>query len=92
MKIRRLNIINILTKKSRKGIILIKREEIKKKQQLLSVKITRLIKIDKFIKAYSKFTVGEEDAIKTEQRVFEAILYGFTSPFIWKIRDLHINF
>ena len=131
------DIIDILTKKTKKGIVLAKPEEVEKKKQILSVKITRISKkseeldirkeliyndvnnflytgegdnleiysketekelikkyikkIDKFILAYSKFTVGEEDAIDTEKRVFEAILYGFTSPFLWKIRDIHIK-
>ncbi len=47
-----------------------------------------LDKLSGFIKSYSLFTThkdeGEND--QTEQKVFEAILFSFVSPFIWLIR------
>ena len=41
--------------------------------------------LDKFINVYTKYTMNKEEA--TKKRIFEAILYAFTSPCIWKIRE-----
>ncbi|WP_025270475.1 phospholipase D family protein [Hippea sp. KM1] len=130
------DIINTLTKKTKNGIALISPREVPKKQQLISVKITRLSrrsdeldlrreivynetddllyigfsdtdtferysepideeritrfikKIDMFVEAYEKFTIGSKK-LYSKQRVFEAILYAFSSPFLWKIREIH---
>lgn len=130
------DIINTLTKRTKKGVLLVSPKEIPKKQQLISVKITRLSrksdeldlrreivynetddilyignsetdsfeqyskpideetittfikKINMFVEAYEKFTIGAKK-LYSKQRVFEAILYAFSSPFIWKIRQIH---
>ena len=52
------------------------KETLKKKLQLL----------EKFISAYSKYTINNEKA--TQMRIFEAILYAFISPYIWKLREM----
>ncbi len=49
---------------------------------------TFIKKIDMFVGAYEKFTIGAKK-LYSKQRVFEAILYAFSSPFIWKIRQIH---
>ncbi|WP_027847501.1 phospholipase D family protein [Marinococcus halotolerans] len=41
--------------------------------------------IEAFIDAYELFTVQQD--VKNQSRVFEMILYSFTSVFIWKMRD-----
>ncbi|PTX61308.1 NgoFVII restriction endonuclease [Melghirimyces profundicolus] len=41
--------------------------------------------IHQFIDAYQRFTVEKE--VENQKRIFEAILYGLTSPWMWKIRD-----
>ncbi len=130
------DIINTLTKRTKKGVLLVSPREIPKKQQLISVKITRLSrksdeldlrrevvynetddmlyigngetdsfeqyskpideeiiitfikKINMFVEAYEKFTIGSKK-LYSKQRVFEAILYAFSSPFVWKIRQIH---
>ncbi len=41
--------------------------------------------LDKFIHVYTKYTMNKEES--TKKRIFEAILYSFTSPCIWKIRE-----
>ncbi len=51
-----------------------------------------LDKLERFIDAYKIFTIGsKEEKIFTQQRVFEAILYTFVSPYIWKLREIHIE-
>jgi hypothetical protein len=51
-----------------------------------------LEKIEKFIEAYRIFTIGsEEEKFETQVRVFEAILYTFVSPFIWKLREMYVR-
>jgi hypothetical protein len=42
--------------------------------------------LGEFISAYSKYTY-RKDSLITPKRIFESILYAFTSPYIWKIRD-----
>jgi len=49
---------------------------------------TFIKKIDMFVEAYDKFTIGSKK-LYSKQRVFEVILYAFASPFIWKIREIH---
>lgn len=130
------DIISTLTKRTKNGAALISPKEVPKKQQLISVKITRINKrsdeldlrreivynetdnmlyignsetdtfecysvptydrtittfvkkINMFVEAYEKFTIGSKK-LYSKQRVFEAILYAFSSPFIWKIRQIH---
>lgn len=130
------DIITTLTKRTKNGVALISPKEVPKKQQLISVKITRINKrsdeldlrreivynetdnmlyignsetdtfecysrsvdektiaifikkINMFVEAYEKFTIGSKK-LYSKQRVFEAILYAFSSPFIWKIRQIH---
>ena len=47
-----------------------------------------LDKLSGFIKSYSLFTTHKDEGEneQTEQKVFEAILFAFMSPFIWQIR------
>lgn len=40
-----------------------------------------------FVEAYSLFTANKDP--NTLSRVFEAILYAFTAPYLWKMRDIH---
>lgn len=51
------------------------KEEIKK----------RLQNIHRFVEAYDKFTAQDDPTVVS--KIYEVILYGFLSPFIWKIRD-----
>ena len=51
------------------------RETIKTKLQLL----------EKFIAAYTTYTINKES--DTQKRIFEAILYAFSSVYIWKLRQ-----
>jgi hypothetical protein len=51
-----------------------------------------LDKIERFVEAYEIFTIGnDEEKLITQKRVFEAILYTFVSPYIWKLRELHVQ-
>ncbi|BBJ29060.1 hypothetical protein ATHSA_p10013 (plasmid) [Athalassotoga saccharophila] len=51
-----------------------------------------LDKLSKFVEAYRIFTIGsEEEKFETQIRVFEAILYTFVSPFIWKLRKIYVD-
>ena len=45
----------------------------------------KLKQLEKFIVAYSKYTLNTEEA--TQKRIFEAILYSFISPYMWKLRE-----
>ena len=45
----------------------------------------KLEHLEQFISAYSKYTMNTEEA--TQKRIFEAILYAFLSPYIWKLRE-----
>ena len=45
----------------------------------------KLMQLEQFIMAYSKYTINTEEA--TQKRIFEAILYAFLSPYMWKIRE-----
>jgi hypothetical protein len=42
--------------------------------------------IDRFVEAYYLFTTRNDP--KTRSRVFEAILYAFSAPYFWKMREL----
>lgn len=45
----------------------------------------RLLLLHKFIDAYKFFTLKEDP--KNQSRIYEVILYGFMSAFLWKARD-----
>ncbi len=47
-----------------------------------------LARLSSFVKSYSLFTTHKDEGEneQTEQKVFEAILFAFVSPFIWQIR------
>jgi len=47
-----------------------------------------LLKINDFIEAYRLFALNP--CVENQSKVFEIILYGFTSPYIWKIRNAHV--
>lgn len=51
----------------------------------ISVIREKLNLLGKFITAYDEFTTN--NIKETKLRIFEAILYSFVSPYIWKIRD-----
>ncbi len=51
----------------------------------LNVLKEKFILLNRFIDAYDEFTIN--DVKETKLRIFEAILYSFISPYIWKIRD-----
>lgn len=42
--------------------------------------------LEEFISVYTTHTINTEQA--TQKRIFEAILYAFTSPYIWKLREI----
>lgn len=44
-----------------------------------------LTRVEKFIKSYSKFTASKDKSL--EKKIFEAILYTFTSPVVWLMRE-----
>jgi len=41
--------------------------------------------LGEFISSYTNYTINNET--NTQSRIFEAILYSFMAPFIWKIRE-----
>lgn len=45
----------------------------------------RLNQLEQFISSYENFTINRQR--DTQKRVFEAILYAFLSPYIWKMRE-----
>lgn len=47
---------------------------------------SKLKLLEKFISVYTTYTINTEQA--TQKRIFEAILYAFTSPYIWRIREI----
>lgn len=47
-----------------------------------------LLKINDFIEAYRLFALNP--CLENQSKVFEIILYGFISPYIWKIRNSHV--
>jgi len=47
---------------------------------------SKLKLLDEFISVYTTHTINTEE--DTKKRIFEAILYAFTSPFIWKLREV----
>lgn len=48
----------------------------------------QLSKINDFIDSYNLF--AKNPCIENQSKVFEIILYGFTAPYIWKIRGTHV--
>lgn len=49
----------------------------------------KLLLLEKFISAYTKYTMNNEN--DTQKRIFEAILYSFSSVYIWRLREEAIN-
>ena len=45
----------------------------------------KLLLLEKFITAYTKYTMNNEN--DTQKRIFEAILYSFSSVYIWRLRE-----
>lgn len=48
-----------------------------------------LMVINRFIEAYKEFAIHPK--LANQARVFEAILYAFCSPFIWKMREDYVQ-
>jgi len=49
----------------------------------------KLLLLEQFISAYTKYTMNNEN--DTQKRIFEAILYSFSSVYIWRLREDAIN-
>jgi len=49
----------------------------------------KLLLLEKFISAYTKYTINNESDV--QKRIFEAILYSFSSVYIWRFRENAIN-
>lgn len=54
-----------------------------------SVLREKLILLEKFISAYTQYTMNNEG--DTQKRIFEAILYSFSSVYIWRLREEAIH-
>lgn len=46
-----------------------------------------LERIGQFMDAYRRFTVQDGDLVANQKRVYEAVLYSFLSPYLWRIRQ-----
>lgn len=55
------------------------------KELPLEEKREQLLNLHRFISAYGLFTTRED--VENQSKIYEAILYAFTSPFIWKFRE-----
>lgn len=47
--------------------------------------MTKLKLLNDFISVYSSYTINTEEA--TKKRIFEAILYAFSSTYMWRLRE-----
>ena len=43
--------------------------------------------IGRFVDAYRQFTVQDSALLTNQRRIYEAILYSFFSPYLWKVRE-----
>ena len=55
-------------------------------QKMLQQKLQLL---EKFISAYTTYTINKEG--DTKKRIFESILYAFSSVYIWRLREEAVN-